>query len=118
MNEMFNQCTVQDVFTDKTGYVSSAKLDDWRALLKIKDVGFLNVEIDTGARCNVLSKATAEKFQSISTITPSDVIINGISGKPMKAYGKVLLPCKYKDIERNIEFQVLGTQRNFNVLGR
>ena len=67
---MFNQCTVQDVFIAKTGYVSSAKSDDWRALLKI------NVEIDSGARCNVLSKATAEKFQSISTITPSDVIIN------------------------------------------
>ncbi|XP_021360878.1 uncharacterized protein K02A2.6-like [Mizuhopecten yessoensis] len=112
---MFDQCTVHDVFTTDTD--DSHEDCEWKVALDVTGKK-LTVEIDSGARCNVVSKNTAEAFQSVSAIQQSDAIINGVSGKPMKAFGKINLPCAYKNIKRDVEFQVLDIRRNVNLLGR
>ena len=113
MNEMFVQCHVQDVFTLKTNSGNSDS--DWIAELNVAGKS-LSFEIDSGARCNILSKQTADMFRPLSKVEPSDIIINGVSGVPIKSYGKMTLPCVYKDTQKNIEFQVI--ERNLNILGR
>jgi hypothetical protein len=114
MNEMFEQCEMYDVFMLKTDKESD---HEWTADLTV-DGKQLAVEIDSGARCNVLSRMTAETFRSVAQIKPSDVIINGISGIPMKSHGKMTLPCHYKDVRHDIEFQVIDSERTLNLLGR
>lgn len=114
LSEMFDQCTTEDVFTAKTNKHNSDT--DWVANLKVKDKDLL-VELDSGARCNILSENTAKTFQNVSEIKPSDLIINGIGSRPMKSRGKIVLPCRYKDTKRNLEFEILETN-NINLLGR
>lgn len=110
---MFDQCQVQDVFTLKT---NSGHSDiDWTAELNVAGKN-LSFEIDSGARCNILSKQTADLFKPVSRIKISDIIINGVSGVPIKSYGKITLPCVYKNTQKDIEFQVI--ERNLNILGR
>lgn len=108
LGEMFEQCVnVQDVFSTKT----SARNDpDWNVNLVL--------EIESGAMCNVLSMETAERFEKFSSISSSDIIINGLSGKQIKSSGKITLPCNYKGLKRDIMFQVIDTPRNVNLLGR
>ena len=116
VEDIFEQCTIQDVFTAKTNDMSNSD-NEWNVTLHVRGQK-LQLELDTGARCNVLSKATAEKFTPISLIEKSDVIINGVSGKQFKAYGQISLPCSYKGIEKIVDFQVIESQRPLHLLGR
>ena len=113
--EMFGQtASVKDVFVATSG--GSDK--NWSVTFNIANTELpLVLEIDSGAMCNVLSRKTANEFNSIAQIEESDIIINGVSGKS-KAHGKITLPCEYKGIARDIEFQVMDTPRNVNLLGR
>jgi hypothetical protein len=90
---MFEQCTLQDVFTAKTGSVQHGN-SDWIITFQVHGEQ-LNLEIDRGARCNVLSRNTAGKFCSLTNIEKSHVIITGVSGRPEKAYEQIDLPCTY-----------------------
>ncbi len=115
LNEMFTQsASISDVFIAKA---DASDNQEWTVTLKVGNED-LNLEIDSGAMCNVMSKRIAEKFQRVAQITQSDTIINGVSGKPIKAQGKIVLPCVYKGTNRNVEFQVMDTPRNVNLLGR
>ena len=62
VEDIFEQCTIQDVFTAKTNDMSNSD-SEWNVTLHVRGQK-LQLELDTGARCNVLSKATAEKFTS------------------------------------------------------
>lgn len=117
-SEMFKQCaTVQGVFVANVDTLKNKAEQDWKVKFKIDDADLL-LEIDSGAMCNVLSKNTAEKFRSVFPIKQSDTIINGVSGKQMKAFGKITLPCEYKGVRTNIVFQVIDTPRNMHLFGR
>jgi hypothetical protein len=118
LGEMFEQCaSVQDVFVANVDTLKTQVEQDWKVKFKVNNTDLL-LEIDSGAMCNVLSRNTAERFRSVSQIKQSDTIINGISGKQMKAFGKITLPCEYKGAIENIVFQVIDTPRNVNLLGR
>ncbi|XP_060069286.1 uncharacterized protein K02A2.6-like [Ylistrum balloti] len=117
ISEIFDQCTVQDVFKTDVFNIKHHSDNDWKAHLDVNGQT-LTVEIDSGARCNVLSKDSASKFLSDSQIEESDVIINGVSGRPLKACGMVTLPCAYKSVKRLVEFQILDTATRVNLLGR
>lgn len=75
------------------------------------------LDIDSGVLCNILSKTSADIFLSIATISDSNGIINGV-GTKFKAYGQISLPCKYKDTERLISFQVIDNLRILELLGK
>lgn len=70
LEEMFDQCTVQDVWTVSTDTNSEATDD-------------LEVTFDV----------------SNKSISNSNVFINGV-GTKVKSYGQMSLPCKDKDAER------------------
>ena len=78
----------------------------------------LSVELDTGAKCNILSLASLKKLNEKYEIKPSNAIISGVHGKRVKAIGCVRLPCEYQGVTRFIDFQVLDSAKNVNLLGR
>lgn len=112
---MFNQCTVQDVWTVSTD-TNSESTGDWKVAFDVGNKKLI-LDIDSGAQCNILSKTSAEKFSSIAPITDSNIIINGV-GTKVKAFGQISLPCKYKDTERLVGFQVIDNPRPLQLLGR
>ena len=116
MGDMFDtQASVSDVFTADIG---EEKDSDWSVKFAVGK-SILELEIDSGAACNVLSRATAEKLQSHNAkILRSNAVINGVSGQQIKAYGQITLPCMYKGTRRKLTFQVLDTIKNVNLLGR
>ena len=111
--ELFEQCNVHDVFTIHTQNNDS----DWTVALNIygKAVKF---EIDCEAACNILSMCTVEAIDMSHRLTPSDVIISGVSGTRMKSFGCIVLPCRYKDTVLNLQFEVVTSHKNVNLLGR
>ncbi len=56
MSELFDQCTVHDVFMCDSG-MNDACDDEWIACMKVQGK-CLKLEIDSGARCNILSLET------------------------------------------------------------
>lgn len=77
--EMFTQCTVQDVWTVSTD-TNSESTGDWKVTFDVSNKK-LTLDIDSGAQCNILANTSAEKFLSIASITESNVIINGVGRK-------------------------------------
>ena len=88
---------------------------DFHAILEI-DGRALKVELDTGAKCNVLSLKSLQILNVDVEMLPSHVSIRGVHGQSMKAIGCVRLPCTYKQVKHIVEFQVLPG--NVNSLGR
>lgn len=115
-SQMFDQCaSTHDVYTANID--NGLTNHEWTVKLNVQNKD-LFLEIDSGAQCNVLSRKVAEKFRAIATIERSDAHINGVSGNKIKAFGKVTLPCEYKNTRHDLTFQVIDTQRNINLLGR
>ena len=113
ISDLFNSCAGEDVFNVD---IEQSTNDEWKARLSVNENDLL-VEIDSGARCNVLSKKTADSLMNISTLKPSNILINGVSGTAVKALGQMTLPCSYKGITRDITFQVMKTSKSVNILG-
>ena len=114
LGEMFDQCTVQDVWVAIMS--TKDRSSEWKVTFNVGEKK-LTLDIDSGAQCNILSKASAEKFVAIAPITDSDVIISGVSTK-VKSYGQINLPCKYRDMEKVITFQVIDSERSMQLLER
>lgn len=90
---------------------------DWEVKLKVADKDLL-LEIDSGAMCNELSRITGKKFRPLSALKNSDTIINGVSDKQIKALRTMALPCENNGVKTYIVFEVVGTPRKINLLGR
>lgn len=120
LSEMFDQCTTQDVFTIDVQNVHNADIDpdDWSVTMDVCGKP-LHLQIDSGASCNVVSLSTLLNLNLCAKITPSDVIISGVSGNKVRAYGCIRLPCRYKSVRLDVDFQVIdNTHKNVNLLGR
>lgn len=108
LEEMFDQCTVQDMWTESAH--NSEATDDWEVTFDIGNKK-LTLDIDSGAHFNILSNTNAENFSSIVPISDSNVIIIGVGTKG-KSYGQIRLPWKDKDAERLlVSFQVIDIPR-------
>lgn len=60
----------------------------------------LNVKIDSGAKCNILSMRTLKTLDIDYVLEPSRWLINGVHGKSMKVKDNGTLylgPCMYKN---------------------
>lgn len=58
----------------------------------------MELEIDNGARCSVISKTIAQRFTSIASVCESGTVINGVCGNQTKVHGQITLPCKYGSV--------------------
>ena len=90
---------------------------EWVVIVNV-DNNALALEIDTGARCNVISLNSVNKLGFTSSIQSSNIRINGVHGNVEKAYGVVTLPCVYKGQRYHLDFQVLKGKKDINLLGR
>lgn len=115
LHEVFDQCVVNDVFLCTNEH--SLNNDEWFVNMNVHG-NKLKLEIDTGAMCNVLSLKSLKSISPFTIIGPSNILINGVHGSPVKVLGKVTLPCVYKGVSHCIDFQVLNENRNLCLLGR
>jgi len=97
--------------------VITEDVSDFNAVLDVNGKP-LSVELDTGARCNILSRKSLERLRVRYQMKPSSLYIRGVHGKCVKAVGAVTLPCAYKGVLRNIEFQILDGSKEINLPGR
>ena len=91
--------------------------DDFYVNLYVQGIP-LNVELDTGAKCNILSLRTLKNLGVSYDLKPSKVHISGVHGQSAQAAGCVSLLCMYKDVQTHVEFQVLDGPKCINLLGR
>ena len=68
----------------------------------------IQMHIDSGAKCNVISEETLKEINIKTFLRKSDVTLKSFSGHTIKPKGTVTLPCTIKDTKHNINFQVIG----------
>ena len=91
--------------------------NDWNVQMYVKNSP-LKMEIDTGASCNVLSLGTLNSLGVKYDLQQNNVFIKGVHGQSVKSVGRVSLPCTYKGVTNDVQFQVLDGKRCINLLGR
>ena len=91
--------------------------NDWNVQMYVKNSP-LKMEIDTGASCNVLSLGTLNSLGAKYDLQQNNVFIKGVHGQSVKSVGCVSLPCTYKGVTNDVQFQVLDGKTCINLLGR
>ena len=106
---------IVDVFS--TSDRNSRYEQDWTVDFDVKG-HYLRLELDTAAHCNIISLSTVKRLGFSSQISPSNLLINGVHNESRRAYGTVVLPCVYRGSMFQLNFQVLDSSREVNLLGR
>ena len=91
--------------------------NEWVADLKVNGQSVL-LEVDTGARCNIMSLNTVKRLGLECDIQKSNVRINGVHGNVIQAYGVLTTKCTYKGETCDIIFQVMNGKKDLDLLGR
>ena len=110
VSEQFNEIR-HDVFT-----VNESK-DEWMVTLSTGGKLF-DVEIDSGARCNIINLSTVKYLNVEHKMVSSNSVISGIGGNRIKACGQIELPCNHRNDRFMLNFQVVDTPKIINLLGR
>ena len=84
--------------------------EEWNAKLYLTGGRkFINIKIDTGAKCNVIS---LQFFKSLKVdspmMCPSGMKLLSYSGDKIDTCGEVLLECTYRNIPQKIHFYVVS----------
>ena len=82
--------------------------DEWTVNSKINDKS-VNFQIDTGARCNVMSQDTFRSFGIKTALKPTSTKLTSFSGHKLKPAGMVQLPCKIQGNNFDIDFYVVDS---------
>ena len=106
-----------DIDVLDTGHTTDVFDNDFHVTLYTNDKP-LQVELDTGAKCNIVSFQTIKEIGLSHKMQPSSLFIRGVHGQSVKAVGSIILPCMYKGVVKDVEFQVLDGAKNINLLGR
>ena len=118
--ELFDSCVVDDydneyqtnVYTCNVvnkGSNECHTVDDAKWVVNFNVEGKpLQLEIDTGARCNLLGLDTLKTLgtKHVSAVKPSSMYIKSVHGNSEPAYGKITLPCEYNGVVKDLEFQI------------
>ena len=91
--------------------------DEWIANLKVNGQS-VQFEVDTGARCNIMSLNTVKRLGLECNIQKSNVRINGVHGNVIQAHGVLTTMCTYKGENHNITFQIINGKKDLDLLGR
>ena len=115
--------TDDDRFYDDELYVSM--LFDEMEVNKISDEWIVHssifeqdipMQIDTGAKCNVISQSVLQKLKVKTALKKTQSKLRSYSGHSIKPIGSVKLPCKFRNDIFDIEFQVIE-QKAPTILG-
>ncbi|XP_060083295.1 uncharacterized protein LOC132562561 [Ylistrum balloti] len=81
--------------------------DDWTVCCIVNNKT-LRTQVDTGARCNVISQQTLKSLQVKTPLEKSEAMLRSYSGHAIKSIGTVKLQCNFKDNNNHvIQFQVI-----------
>ena len=83
--------------------------DEWTETLIINNTE-IKFQLDTGAKCNVMSKSTFETTNLDLAFSKSDAPLRSYSGHIIKTLGSVILPCKYRKKMYQIKFHVINSE--------
>ena len=80
--------------------------DDWTIKSIIYD-NEIQMQIDTGARCNVISQDVIIQMKIKTALKKTESKLRSYSGQTIKPLGSVKLPCYFNNNIYEIEFQVI-----------
>ena len=80
--------------------------DDWTVKSIIYDNEIL-MQIDTGARCNVISQNVLKQMKIKTALKKTESKLRSYSGHTIKPIGSIRLPCYFNNNIYEIEFQVI-----------
>ena len=89
--------------------------DDWTIKSIIYD-NEIQMQIDTGARCNVISQNVLKQMKIKTALKKTDSKLRSYSGHTIKPLGSIKLPCYFNNNIYEIEFQVIE-QNATTILG-
>ena len=92
--------------------------NEWSVTFDVMGHGSFDVELDTGAQCNVINVKTVEALGLLEDVKPSFVILNGVHNQAKRAMGSITIPCVYRGVTNKLLFQVLESNKVTNLLGR
>ena len=83
--------------------------NSWNILIKIRGRN-IYFQIDTGAQANVISMNTLKKLGlTAKNITKTNVRLSTLNGNTLPIIGIILLTCKYKSVDYELNFFVIET---------
>ena len=78
--------------------------NSWNILIKIRGRN-IYFQIDTGAQANVISMNTLKKLGlTAKNITKTNVRLSTLNGNTLPIKGIILLTCKYKSVDYELNF--------------
>ena len=80
--------------------------DDWTVKSIIYD-NEISMQIDTGARCNVISQNVLKQMKIKTALKKTESKLKSYSGHTIKPIGSIRLPCYFNNNIYDIEFQVI-----------
>ena len=89
--------------------------DDWTIKSIIYD-NEIQMQIDTGARCNVISQNVLKQMKIKTALKKTESKLRSYSGHTIKPLGSIKLPCYFNNNIYEIEFQVIE-QNATTILG-
>ena len=82
-----------------------ADTEEWEVNIRMNEQR-VTFKIDTGAQCNVISKETYDKV-SRQPLTKSRAKLTAFGGHKIRACGKTVIACEYKEKYTPVEFEVV-----------
>ena len=78
----------------------------------------IDFQLDTGAKCNVLSKSDFKKLKISAPLQKSDTALRSYSGHRIEPEGMITLPLEWKDNNQNVLFYIVDTQSQSVLSGK
>ena len=78
----------------------------------------IEFQLDTGAKCNVISVSDFKKLKVHKPLQKADTALRSYSGHRIEPEGMITLPCQYKDSEHMITFYVVDTKSQSVLSGK
>ena len=101
-----DECSDDEFFVGCITSVNSVDTSEWCEDLKIEDK-VVKVQLDTGAKVNVISTKVLQDLASRYPCEKSQVKLKSYSGHPIPTKGVVTLPCECKGNTFQVNFHVV-----------
>ena len=85
--------------------INSLDDEEWSEIVKIEEKK-VKFELDTGAKCNVISHKTFQKLNTNTPIKPTKVRLTAYTGHKLQVIGTVTLKCRLNKQMHNLKFFV------------
>jgi hypothetical protein len=95
-----------ELYVGSVGTTDAIKKNEWYEDVKIAEKT-VNVQLDTGARCNVISIKDLQRLGINTNIKKPEAQLKSYSGHVITTKGVTILPCEYKRKTYQVKFHVV-----------